>query len=136
MGPTVSLAIRLNDGPVGGPCLGQRGIVKVESFAQRKQQSPQATDLDAALHLESRRREKCFHENQCMHAACFLRPERWTVDESGNESILPGWGLEAPALSENLIRRMPQMAATSNRRTQQLSEAELRDSAGKLWHVS
>jgi hypothetical protein len=48
--PTVFLANELIDGPVGGPQLGQRGIVKVEPFAQRKQQTPQASDLDAALH--------------------------------------------------------------------------------------
>ena len=47
---TVFLANELIDGTVGGPRLGQRGIVKVEPFAQRKQQTPQASDVDAALH--------------------------------------------------------------------------------------
>ena len=44
------MANELIDGPVGGPRLGQRGRVKVEPFAQRKQQTPQASDLDAVLH--------------------------------------------------------------------------------------
>ena len=47
--PTASVANVLIDGPVGGPQLGQRGKVRVEPFAQRKQQTPQASDLDAAL---------------------------------------------------------------------------------------
>jgi hypothetical protein len=37
-------------GPSAAHRLGQRGKVKVEPFAQRKQQTPQASDLDAALH--------------------------------------------------------------------------------------
>ena len=32
--------------------MGQRGKVKVESFAQRKQQTPQASDLDAVIQSE------------------------------------------------------------------------------------
>ena len=42
----------VDDGPVGGPHVGQRGIVKVEPSPQAKQQTPQASDLDAAIYWE------------------------------------------------------------------------------------
>jgi hypothetical protein len=46
--PTISLLIQVKDRPVGGLEHGRRGTVKVESSPGAKQQTPQASDLDAA----------------------------------------------------------------------------------------